>query len=252
MFINIASLRIRYECAGEGKPIVLLHGWGTHLGSLYPLMKHISTYRKVYALDLPGFGKSDFPPNGWAVSDYADLVLDFMAKCKIEKPDMLGHSFGGRITIKIAALYPQQAASVILVDSAGVRQYETGWKYKLTSLLAKLGKPVTDRLPNFLRKNVRRRFYQAIGSSDYLNAGRLKETYTKVIAEDLESLLPSISAQTLLIWGEKDDATPLADGRLMANKIPNSKLVVLPNAGHYSFLDQTALTTQTLDNFLRH
>lgn len=250
MFVNVNGTRVRYECMGEGDSIILLHGWGGQIESLLPLQTHLARHRRVYALDFPGFGRSDFPPVAWSVGDYASCVLAFMDKIEVRKADLLGHSFGGRVAIKIAATQPERVQRLILVNSAGVCQSQVGWRLKFITRLAKLGKSIIDRLPKPLHVRVRWWFYQAIDSTDYLTAGRLSGTFSKVVSENLEPILPAISAPTLLIWGKKDQATPLEDGRIMARKIPNAKLVILPKAGHFSFLDQPVEANQALDNFL--
>ena len=250
MFSTIAGLRTRYICLGEGEPILLLHGWGTQIESLSPLTTHLTRYRKVYVLDFPGFGASQLPPADWTVGNYTEWIYQFIAKFNLEKIALLGHSFGGRVAIKFAAAWPEAVDRLVLVDSAGVRQYETTPRFQFYRLVAKLGRPVLSSLPPGMRKRAQWRLYKAIGSTDYLTAGSMKGTYSKVISEDLEPFLPLIRARTLLIWGEQDQATPVTDARVMAQKIPDNQLVVIPKAGHYPFLDQPQQVFQALDAFL--
>lgn len=251
MFIQIDGLRTHYVALGEGAPILLLHGWGTRLESLTPIVEHLARRRKVFALDFPGFGASEFPPQDWSVGDYSSWVARFLDQFGLEKLDLLGHSFGGRVAIKFSAACPERVGSLILIDSAGVRQYETTPRFRLFQAGARLGKPVLNLLPIGLRKRVQWRLYRAAGSTDYLTAGRLKGTYAKVIAEDLEPLLPQVRARTLLIWGEDDNATPLADAQVMAAHIPDNRLIIIQNAGHYPFLDQPGRVLAALDEFFR-
>jgi pimeloyl-ACP methyl ester carboxylesterase len=251
MFIQVAGLRIHYVALGEGAPILLLHGWGTQLESLTPVIEHLARKRRVFALDFPGFGASEFPPQDWSVGDYTNWLARFLDQFGLEKLDLLGHSFGGRVAIKFSAACPERVSRLILIDSAGVRQYDTTPRFRLIQAGARLGKPLLNLLPVRLRKRVQWRLYRAAGSTDYLTAGRLKGTYAKVIAEDLEPFLPQVRARTLLIWGEADKATPLADARVMAAHIPDNRLVVIPNAGHYPFLDQPERVFAALDDFLQ-
>lgn len=249
MFAQVAGLRTRYITLGEGLPILLLHGWGTQLESLAPLANHLSARRKVYALDFPGFGASEHPPVDWSVGDYAGWLSEFIEKFRLEPLDLLGHSFGGRVAIKFVSSWPARVNQLVLVDSAGVRQYETSPRFRFYRLVAKAGKPLLSLLPEPARKKAQWRLYRAIGSTDYLTAGELRGTYSKVISEDLEPLLPLVHARTLLVWGEQDQSTPLSDARVMAEKIPGSRLVVIPNAGHYPFLDQPERVYEALDHF---
>lgn len=249
MFVTINETRVRFERRGDGSPVLLLHGWGRDIESLAVLQTHLATYRSTYALDFPGFGLSEPPPTAWSVGDYVCLVTDFMNYFDISKADLLGHSFGGRVAIKLAAAQPERVRRLVLVDSAGVRQYESSLGFRLVGRLASLTKPLLYRLPTRVRKRVRWWLYSSIDSTDYLTAGPMRETYKRVIEEDLEPLLPLVQASTLLLWGSKDKATPLKDARVMAKKIPNAKLVVLPKAGHFSFLDQPTLAQKALDDF---
>jgi pimeloyl-ACP methyl ester carboxylesterase len=97
---------------------------------------------------------------------------------------------------------------------------------------------------------MRDRWHRALGAEDYANAGPLRGTFVKVVNHDLRDRLPEIQAPTLLLWGADDDATPVGDGETMARLIPHARLVVLPGAGHYSYLDRPAEACAALDEFL--
>lgn len=249
-FYNICGLRTRVFEVGLGDPIVLLHGWGTNIESFSPIYSDLQNKRKIIALDFPGFGQTDFPPTPWGVGDYTDWLLALLQCLKIENADFLGHSFGGRVGIKLAVTHPKVVNKLILVDSAGVRQFKMGWRNNILKEIANIGKPILYSLPNQMGLKLRWKFYKAIGATDYLTAGRLKETYQKVINEDLEPVLCNISSPTLLIWGEEDRATPLKDGILMSKIIPDSKLVVIKYAGHYPFVDNSSEVNKQIENFL--
>lgn len=249
-FYNVQGLRTRVLTVGKGIPIVLMHGWGTNIESLSPIYLSLQKWGKVIVFDFPGFGQTDFPPAAWGVGDYTDWLIFLLQTLEIEKADFLGHSFGGRVGIKLASSYPKIVNKLILVDSAGVRQFEMTWRNKILRLITKVGKPILYSLPNQIGSKLRWRFYRSIGSTDYLTAGRLKETYQKVINEDLEPLLSKISSPTLLLWGENDQSTPLSDGVLMSKNISNSKLVVIKNAGHYPFVDIPSEVNEQIEKFL--
>jgi len=249
-FCNIQGLRTRILVVGQGDPIVLLHGWGTNIESLSPIYSYLQKNMKVIALDFPGFGQTDFPPKAWGVGDYTEWLILLLQSLKIDAADFLGHSFGGRVCIKLAATYPKIVKRLILVDSAGVRQFEMNWRNKVFRAISKIGKPILYSMPKQLGNSIRWRFYSSIGSTDYLTAGRLKETYQKVINEDLEPILSDIDSPTLLLWGENDQATPLSDGELMSKKINNAKLVAIKNAGHYPFVDSPAEVNNYIVEFL--
>jgi pimeloyl-ACP methyl ester carboxylesterase len=249
-FIRINGLSTRYRRTGYGDPLILLHGWGSRLDALRILQDYLSEYFDTISLDLPGFGNTDFPKTDWALDDYVNFLLSFVEQLNIKRFDIIGHSFGGRLGIKLAARHPDHVRRLVLIDSAGVRQFATGTGIRpIISKLAKYAKPLLYLFPEPLRQKARWEIYRTIGSTDYLSAGRLKGTYANIINEDLEILLPMIQKQTMLLWGDTDKDTPLADGKLMASKIEGSQFHTLKAAGHYSFVDQPEETRMHLANF---
>lgn len=249
--INYIAKGIENDC---DEAVVLLHGWGANITLFNQMIDFISTKRKVYALDMPGFGESEEPKTALTVDDFADCVLEFIKFCGIKKAVLLGHSHGGRVSIKIANRdnLPFELTKLILVDSAGIIPKKT-LKKRLKQRSYKIGKAVLsigfmqkmfpDALDNLRNKH---------GSTDYLNASPImRETLVKVVNEDLEPLLPGISKPTLLIWGENDTATPLSDGQTMESLIPDAGLVTVKNAGHYSFLEQWGTVRRVLGSFLQ-
>jgi pimeloyl-ACP methyl ester carboxylesterase len=252
MVIYINEMKAYYEAAGEGMPVVLLHGWGTDSSSLRPVLKQIRDELpgRAIAPDFPGFGFSDLPPQTWDVEAYAAWLGAFLDELGLAQVDLLGHSFGGRVAIKFAAFNPQRVRRLVLVDSAGILP-KRGLDYHFKVGLAKTIKfwfKHTPELAKFIRLD---RLAARQGSQDYQNAGAMRQTMVRVVNEDLSQYLPRIQAQTLLIWGEHDDATPLADGQLMQRLIPAARLIVLPGAGHFSFVERFHPFCQALIPFLK-
>lgn len=249
---NIDGLNINYVLKGEGELVVLLHGWGSNITLFNAAIDLLSTKYKVLAFDMPGFGESDEPKEPWCVDDYVDFVLKFLSKYELQKATFLGHSFGGRVIIKLCARQlPFEIEKVILVDSAGVKPEKTTSQkikqkgYKMTKRLFETKAVKTmfpDALENLRKKN---------GSADYNAASPvMRATLVKVVNEDLTDLMPSVKCPALLIWGRNDDATPVSDGQLMEKLMPESALVVFENAGHYSFLEQQAQFLRVLASFM--
>lgn len=237
MLAKIGGISINYEASGQGRDVVLLHGWGGNLGSFAPVHASLARSFRVYSLDLPGFGLSDEPPVPWGTEEYGELVANFLEELGIKSPIIIGHSFGGRIAIYLGAT--RDVKKMILVDSAGIRPkrrpsyYAKVYSFKAAKLLARF--PLWRKQGDRLVEGLRRR----IGSKDYMQAsGIMRETLVKVVNEDLRHYLPSIKAPTLIVWGENDTATPLADGRIMERLIPDAGLVILKGAGHFSYLDR--------------
>jgi len=124
-FATVGGLRIRYRTMGKGAPLVLLHGWGTSLDTFRPMAEDLGRFHTVTSFDFPGHGQSDLPPGAWAVDDFVGLTLELMAELGIEKASVLGHSFGGRVAIKLAAAHPDKVDRLVLVDAAGVPPAQT-------------------------------------------------------------------------------------------------------------------------------
>ena len=199
---------------------------------------------------MPGFGESPEPEQVWGVADYATLIEKFIKVEKIKSPILAGHSFGGRVAIMIAS-HSSDIDSLILIDSAGIKPqrslsyYFKIYSFKASKMMMRLflsAEAYKKRLEDMRRKK---------GSSDYANStDRMRAIMSKVVNEDLTSLLPDISAPTLLIWGENDTATPLADAKKMKKLIPDAGLVAFPGCGHYSFLDNPIQFKAVIQSYL--
>jgi pimeloyl-ACP methyl ester carboxylesterase len=227
--LKIKNLSLNYTCLGKGDPVILLHGWGSHYQKLMPLAKILSENNwQVAMLDFPGFGKSDPPPYPWKIGDFTDLVLEFKRKIfGRQKVFFLGHSFGGRVAIKLAAAYPDQVLGLILLGSAGLSRGRP-IKRRIFGLAAKAGKFAFGD-SQLLRKIL----YRLAGERDYLVLeGVMKSTFKKVIRENLRPLLKRIKAPTLILWGEKDQQTTFKDALILDREIDSSRLVSFKNSGH--------------------
>ncbi len=253
MFRTIDSLNINYLEQGEGELVVLLHGWGSNITLFNHTVSVLSKKYKVVAMDMPGFGESDEPKEPWCVDDYVDFVLKFIESYSPKKVTLLGHSFGGRVIIKMCSrALPFEIDKIILVDSAGVKPKKT-FKQKAKQNIYKATKNIysssavqkmfPDALENLRKKN---------GSADYNAASpMMRQTLVKVVEEDLTELMPNVKAPTLLIWGTLDDATPLSDAKLMEKLMPEAGLVTFEGAGHYSFLECQAQYGRVLASFMK-
>jgi pimeloyl-ACP methyl ester carboxylesterase len=236
LFLTIRGTRVRYVAVGRGKPLLLLHGWGTSLDAFADLTRDLGRFFRVTAFDFPGHGHSELPSATWTVDDFVGLTLELMADLGVERPSIIAHSFGGRVAIKLAAARPEAVNRLVLVDSAGVPPQRT---------VGRVVRRAASRFANAAGRRlgqpgqaIRRAIVRRIASPDYLNAGPLRDTFLAIVKEDLRPDLRRIACPTLLVWGEADEDTPLSDARTMARLIPNARLLVLKNAGHFSYLDQ--------------
>ena len=123
MEIEINVLKIHYIEEGKDTKtsILLLHGWGASIKSFKPVINELSKYYKVYAIDFPGFGESEDPSKNYDVEEYSKVVLKFIEEKKLQDVVLIGHSFGGRVIIKLVGKLGFNPKKIILVDSAGIR-----------------------------------------------------------------------------------------------------------------------------------
>jgi pimeloyl-ACP methyl ester carboxylesterase len=247
MKVIVDGLAVEYLDEGQGPVLLLLHGWGNTMRYFDPLCAELSGMRLV-RLDLPGFGGTQQPAGDWTVEDYVRFVGAFCKKLAIAPAYMLGHSFGGRILIKGAGegvLHPQK---LILIGSAGVAERRT-LRNGLYALLAKIGKILLRPLPAGLYARLRRTLYERSGS-DYLQSGAMAGTFLSVIKEDLSGYAARIEVPALLIWGARDEATPLAEGKRLQALIKDSALRVIPDAGHFAYRERPAETARMIEAYI--
>jgi pimeloyl-ACP methyl ester carboxylesterase len=227
--------------------LLFLHGWQSSADVWNPIAEYFAEIGfNCLTLDLPGFGNSQKASSDFDLQDYSEIVDSFLQKLGIENLVLVGHSFGGAVSIKLTSTKPKYLKKLILVDSSGIRMKSE--KMKVSSLGAKILKPIFA--PNFMHP-LKRRMYRIIGNEDYLDSGELKGTYLNVIEEDLSPLLSMINLQTLIVWGERDSDTPLWMAQQMNEQITDSKLEVLENGGHFSFLDNSEEFKDILKEFLQ-
>lgn len=255
MNIEVDGYNICYKISGNGEEtVVMLQGWGTDLGVYDTVARSINEKYTFVQFDLPGFGGSDEPKEAWNVDAYADFFCKFMEALNIRKAALIGHSYGGRVIIKLAAReeLPFEITRIVLIDSAGIlpkRSFKQKMNIKKYKLLKKFlnMKLIYAMFPELIDDWRSRQ-----GSADYRNASpMMKKCLVMAVNEDLTDLLPKIKQDTLLIWGDKDTATPIEDAKIMEEKIPNSGLAVLKGAGHFSFLEQPVIFRNIMRSYFQ-
>lgn len=248
--ITINGTRVQYKVSGEGRAVILLHGWGCNIATMASIEAILSPHFKVYTLDFPGFGGSDVPSDVWGVEEYTRMLEGFVCDLHIESPILIGHSFGGRVSILYGSR--NDVCKIVLVDAAGakprrpLKYYLKVYSYKLYKklLYMTMGKERAEE-----KIEARRR---TAGSADY-NAlsGMMRRIFVKVVNEYLEAYMPLIKCPVQLIWGAKDKDTKLREAHVMLKRIPNARLDVIDDAGHYSFLDNPFRFRSYLTAFLK-
>jgi len=251
MKVTLEGIDINYITEGSGKNVLLLHGWGANIDTMIPIYNLLKDNFKVYAIDFPGFGKSQEPSDVFGVYDYARITKQFIDMMGMKEVILIGHSFGGRISLILSSKYKALVKKMVLIDSAGLIP-KRGFKYYVKVYSFKFLRSLYNTFFFWIdKKDKMEKFYKKFGSTDYKNAsGIMRRVFVKVVNEDLRPLLREIEASTLLIWGENDTATPVYMGRIMENEIKDSGLVVLEGAGHYSYIDDYRRFSIILRTFL--
>lgn len=249
MYIKLNNQEIYYQKLGSGKDLILLHGWKQDVSSFHNVAHELKKHFTLWLIDLPGFGRSENPKKSFFVSDYAEIVKEFIKKQKLKQPNLLGHSLGGRISIKLASKNPEIINKLILEDAAGIQPKQDPIKY-LIYPLAKIVKVIIPNIFN-LRERLRKAAYKKL-ESDYVNAGSLKETLSNILKEDQSGELSKIENETLIIWGENDTLkeTSTQNARFMYKKIKRSKLELIKNATHFPHTENPQMFLYYVIDFL--
>lgn len=251
--IVVDGLLLHYyqiQAVGEKKnTIVFLHGWGSNSTLWFSSTLALAEegYELIF-IDLPGFGKSQFPNRAFYLDDFAKLVSFFLQKIGIIKSILVGHSFGGKVAVRISSKRMTMLSGLILVDSSGL--LHTNFIAQIKIYIAKKVGPLFQ-LP-FL-KGLKSGILRLTGSDDYTAFPELRETFIHIIQEHIYDDLIHIGTPTLVIWGDRDtnSYTPTKDAFIFLRAIPGAQLTLLKNADHYSFLDQPKEFTTAVSLFFK-
>lgn len=215
-------------------PILILHGWNLSALKFVPLQDELRKrgYNSI-CIDLPGFGSTDKPKNPLYLSDYVKYVIDFLQRQQIKKVVLIGHSFGGRIGIKLASENPQLLRALILTGTPGITPVPRS-QVVIFIFLSKLGKIIFSLpLLSLFQKNARKLIYRLAKASDFYNTDQeMRETFKNIVKENLTPYLPKINIPTLLLWGSEDKLVPVKIAEKMKEMIYASRLVIIKNARH--------------------
>lgn len=238
MNLKLGGYKVYFSTLGIGKNVLVLPGWAHDHNTWLAIQDSLSTTMKVTVVDFPGFGDSQLNPKLKCLDDYARFTEKVLEELNLENVTIIGHSFGGSVAIKMLSLNPKLPVSkLILVDASGIRRFHA--KKILAMLLAKSGK-LAFSLPVLKKwhEPVRKILYKRLGETDYLNAGPLKTVFTRIVNENLEGVLDKITVATHIVWGRKDNITPVGMAGILNRKIKNSRLYILEQSGHFPFLEQ--------------
>ncbi|MFH1820499.1 MAG: alpha/beta hydrolase [Candidatus Nealsonbacteria bacterium] len=230
---------------------MILHGWGWPISSpQWAKVKNLleNKHYTVFVPDLPGFGTNVVPETPWTLDNYVEWVKDFLKKNNLQKVFLLGHSFGGSVAIKFSIKYPEHIEKLILIDSAGIRK-------------KRLKKEIQKKVAHFLNMFSFLPFYNLIRKfayrtlfrhSDYLLIdGVMKQTYLKVLEDDISNSFFNVLIPTLIIWGEKDNITPLQHANFIKKSISGSHLEIIPGVSHNPHKEAPETLVNKILNFIK-
>ena len=246
--LEINSQAVRLLERGEGDPVVVLHGWGGRIESMAPVISCLASSARVVALDLPGFGESPTPNGVWGTPDYAEFVRDVLATLDIDRAAFVGHSFGAKTSLYLAATHRDLVTKLVAQGASGLRSAPS-LKARAKRAVSKGARYAGKFGPP--GRALRQVVYDRIASQDYKDAGDMRPIFLKVVNEDIGHLLPNVAAPTLLVWGTEDAAAPLFHGRRMEQLIPDAGLVTFEGAGHFAYLDEPDRFCTIVGHFLK-
>lgn len=215
--------------AGKGDDVLMLHGYGSRKESFYYQIKSLSQFFKVTAPDFPGFGASGELEEAWSVGDYAEWTENFIKRARLKTPHVIAHSFGARVAFKMLAGREYLASKLIITGGAGLVKPRS--KQYIRQVKA------YRRIKKFFPAYAEKRF----GSEEYKKLSPvMKESYKKIVNEDLRGCAAGIKNKTLLIYGENDTVTPPAEeGKFFSSLIEGSRLEII-SGGHFCFCENSA------------
>lgn len=234
-----------YLRKGVSPTIVFLHGWGMSASSFDCIKENLDERYQILTLDFFGFGESEIPPIYYDTYEYAYSVFLLLKKLKIENIILIGHSFGGRISIILSSIFNIKIYKMILTSSAGINFFSLKKYLKVKSY--KFIKRLSNKFPKL--KNIKSKY----GSDDYKKLSPIiQSVFVKIVNQDLRFLLKKIKIDTLLIWGKKDKITPFRIAKVLNKLICQSKIVCFKKCNHYIFIENYILFLKVLNAFIYH
>ena len=265
---------VAYVDEGKGaETIILIHGLGSYLPAWE---KNIAAFKSSYrtiALDLPGYGKSSKENVQASMDGYAKVVLELMDQLKVKQAILAGHSMGGQIAITAALQAPQRVNRLILVAPAGLETFTEQQKqlFKITVTPESIQNTTSEQT----QANYKANFYNMPADAQHMIDDRLMMAqsgqfgaYCKVVAGSVAAMvdepvyerLPQLSMPTLIVFGEQDALIPNkyfnpgltteAVAKAGKERIPNSQMVMIPEAGHFLQFEQPAAFNRAVLDFL--
>ncbi|MEZ4747755.1 MAG: alpha/beta hydrolase [Calditrichia bacterium] len=268
------SVTVAYVDEGSGsETIIFVHGLGSYLPAWQKNIAELRNNYRCIAVDLPGYGKSSKGPYPIGMAFYADVLAQFLVKLDLPSATFAGHSMGGQIVMTLAIQKPEAVNKLILVDPAGIETFTPGEKDWFKQVVTKAGVALTT--PQQIRANIVANFNNMPKDAEFMVVDRIRlrgatdfdkyclaieQSVAGMVDEPVFDYLGEISQPTLVIFGENDNLIPnpylhggksASIGKIAEEKIPNSKLVMIENCGHFAQFEQPEAVNQAIVSFIK-
>lgn len=255
-YVRVEGINTRYWQMGDaGSRVILLHGGNGSIEFWLYNIAALAQQHRVYAFDMVGAGKSDYPDADYSLTYQAEFLKSFMSAVGIESATLIGNSMGGAVSLQFIRLYPDRVDRLVLVDSMGLGK-EINFGIRLITLPAiiELLRPSRWMIPAMLRSNFyngrklppewielryavfaipgRNKVILQLGQSNFTLLGVRRDVYQPIVDS-----LPQITQPTLIIWGDRDRIIPIKHAHIAAGCLPNNQLQIFPNCGHHPYLE---------------
>lgn len=241
MQIKVKDVNINYIQYGkeDSKDVILLHGWGQNIEMMKPIGDGLADRFRITILDLPGFGESEEPTYPWTVEDYALMIEEIVSNLKINKPIVMGHSFGGRVAITFAS---NNVIEKLVLFGSPIKQEKNSESLKVKTLKGLKKMPGMSGIAEKMKKY--------IGSRDYKAASTImRQVLVNTVNKDLTEYAKKIEEPVLLIWGDNDEEASISNAHILEKVMLDAGLIILPGT-HYAYLENIGQVISILNSFL--
>jgi pimeloyl-ACP methyl ester carboxylesterase len=269
LYIAINGIQTRYWQMGtSGSPVILLHGGNGSIEFWLYNLAALAVSHRVYAFDMVGSGRSDFPDGSYSIAYQAEFLAGFMTALGINSATLIGNSMGGAVALKFTGFYPDRVDKLVLVDSMGLgKEISLGIRLITLPAIVSLLRPGRWMIPSMLRSNFynshrlppewiefrypifaipdRNRVILRLGQSNFNLAGVRADVYQPIVAS-----LPQIDRPTLIIWGAQDRIIPVKHAYVAAAGLPHHQLEIFPDCGHHPYLEYPTKFNRLVLDFL--
>jgi len=258
--VDVGGCKLAVEDHGAGVPLILLHGFPLSLAMWDPIRPGLAEVARVITPDLRGFGASDKPEGDYSMASLADDVARLIDELGLARVVLGGHSMGGYVALRFAAVHRDRLSGLVLVDSRAEADTEEGQRRR-DAAIARIAREggagfLDDFVPNLIAETTRMRaprFLAELRTSaaevpDHVLAGCLRGMRDR---PDSSGLLRELDVPALVVVGADDTITPLAAAQAMAERLPRATLAVIPGAGHTPSVERPLATVEAMIEFLR-